>query len=86
MEAEDVAIGLTIFHELQHITSSVYDHETHAYAKDQMVDLAVADPVGARLNAASYQMYIADAGMTRENFSKYTIGQGGDVIDQHCAD
>jgi hypothetical protein len=33
----DEAIGLTIYHELQHVTSAVYDHETHAYGKKNMV-------------------------------------------------
>jgi hypothetical protein len=33
----DYEIGLTIYHELQHMTSGVYDHPTKAYAKKSMV-------------------------------------------------
>lgn len=50
----DESMGLIIFHELLHVTSAVYDHDTHAYAKKGMVEIAEKDPVGARLNAASY--------------------------------
>jgi hypothetical protein len=41
----DNEIGLTIYHELQHMTSAVYDHPSKAYAKKSMVELAVEDPV-----------------------------------------
>jgi hypothetical protein len=79
-------VGLTIYHELQHITSIVYDHPTKAYAKKTMVELAIEDPVGARLNSASYTMYIADTGLPRELFSKYTKTSGADARSATCFD
>jgi len=48
--------GLTIFHELMHMTSIVGDGE---YSKRGMVKLARSDPYKARINSASYTMYIA---------------------------
>lgn len=65
MEGTDRQIGLTIYHELQHMTSAVYDHPTKAYSKKGMVELAVEDPVQARLNSDSYTMYIADSSLKR---------------------
>jgi len=41
-----------------------------------MVELAVEDPVGARLNSDSYTMYIADTGLSREEFTKFTRTSG----------
>ena len=38
---EDPEIGLTLFHELVHVTTRVTDHPTHAYEKSSMVELAV---------------------------------------------
>ena len=83
---QDNEIGLTIYHELQHMTSGVYDHPTKAYAKKSMVELAAEDPVGARLNSASYTMYIAEVGMTRENFTKYTRTSGLNAKSGKCYD
>lgn len=53
---EDSVTGLTIFHELMHMTSIVGDKE---YSKRKMVSLARDDPYSARINSASYTMYIA---------------------------
>lgn len=55
-EIEASVAGLTIFHELMHMTSMVGDKE---YRKKDMVTLARRDPYNARLNSASYTMYIA---------------------------
>jgi len=68
------------------MTSSVYDHPTKAYAKNGMVELAVEDPVGARLNSASYTMYIADTGMTRSDFTKFTRTSGPNSAAVGCSD
>ena len=38
---EESVVGLTIFHELMHMTSSVGDHPTMAYSKSSMTKLAV---------------------------------------------
>jgi hypothetical protein len=54
------------------MTSAVYDHPTKAYSKKGMVELAIEDPPGARLNSASYTMYIASLGLSREKFNEYT--------------
>ena len=85
-EMMDNEIGLTIYHELQHMTSAVYDHPSKAYAKKSMVELAVEDPVGARLNSASYTMYIAETGMNREDFTKYTRTSGNNAKSAKCFD
>jgi len=53
---EDSVIGLTIFHELMHMTSIVGDHD---YDRVEMVKLARNDPLKARLNSSSYMSYIA---------------------------
>ena len=82
----DDEIGLTIYHELQHMTSAVYDHPSKAYAKKSMVELAVEDPVGARLNSATYTMYIAETGMNREDFTKYTRTSGNNAKSAKCFD
>ena len=52
----DSEIGLTIFHELMHMTSIVGDHD---YDRVEMVKLARNDPLKARLNSSSYMSYIA---------------------------
>jgi hypothetical protein len=52
----DGVTGLTIFHELIHMTSIVGDSE---YSKRGMVALAKRDPYKARMNSDSYTMYIA---------------------------
>jgi hypothetical protein len=85
-DMHDFEIGLTIYHELQHMTSGVYDHPTKAYAKKSMVQLAVEDPVGARLNSASYTMYIAEVGMSMEDFTKYTKTAGNNARSSTCSD
>ena len=51
-----------------------------------MVVLARDDPVGARLNADSYAMYIAETGMSRKEYTKHTSNSGGDAIDHKCYD
>jgi hypothetical protein len=84
MMAEET--GLTVYHELQHMTSAVYDHPTKAYAKKTMVELAIEDPVGARLNSASYTMYIADTGLSREDFTKFTRTSGANARTPDCFD
>ena len=86
MKGMEESVGLTVYHELQHMTSAVYDHPTKAYAKKTMVELAVEDPVGARLNSASYTMYIADTGLPREKFSEYTKTSGADARSAKCYD
>lgn len=68
------------------MNSAVYDHPTKAYAKKGMVELAIEDPVGARLNSASYTMYIADTGMSRENFTKFTRTSGPNARTPDCVD
>jgi len=79
-------VGLTVYHEIQHMTSAVYDHPTKAYAKKGMVELAVEDPVGARLNSASYTMYIADTGMNKDTFTKFTRTSGPNSRAVGCTD
>lgn len=86
MEMSDEDIGLTLYHELQHMTSAVYDHPTKAYSKKGMVELAIEDPVGARLNSASYTMYIASTGMSREHFNKFTKTSGANAKSPDCFD
>ena len=66
---EDAEIGITLFHELIHVTSRVPDHPTHAYVKTDMFSLAKSDPVGARMNADSYTMYVAQTGLNRDKFT-----------------
>ena len=68
------------------MTSAVYDHETHAYGKHNMVTLAEKDPVGARLNADSYAMYIASTGMNRDDYDKYTMNSGAHAHSSKCYD
>jgi len=46
-----------------------------------MVELALEDPVGARLNSASYTMYIADTGLSREEFTKFTKMSGNNAYN-----
>lgn len=86
MNMSDNDVGLTLFHELQHMTSAVYDHPTNAYSKKGMVQLAEQDPRGARLNSASYTMYIADTGLSREEFTKYTKTSGNNARSATCYD
>jgi len=38
------------------------------------------------MNADNYSMYVADTGMNREEFTKHTSGQGGNVRDLKCYD
>jgi len=52
----DSVVGLTVFHELMHMTSIVGDGE---YDQTAMVALAKRDPYKVRLNSASYTHYIA---------------------------
>jgi hypothetical protein len=75
-----------MFHELQHMTSAVIDHPTKAYSKKGMVELGVEDPVGARLNAASYTMYIAETGMSKADFTKFTTLSGANARTPDCID
>lgn len=86
MEYDNGTIGLTMFHELQHMTSVVTDHPTHAYEKKSMVELAVIDPVAARLNSDTYTMYIADTGMNKADFTKYTSTSGNNAYSTTCSD
>lgn len=86
MEYDDETVGLTIFHELQHMTSVVTDHPTHAYEKKSMVELAKIDAPAARLNSDTYTMYIADTGMNRADFTKYTSTSGNNARSEHCYD
>lgn len=86
MDMSDEDIGLTLYHELQHMTSAVYDHPSKAYSKSGMVELAVEDPAGARLNSASYTMYIATTGMSRDDFNKYTKTSGANSARVGCSD
>jgi hypothetical protein len=62
-------LGMTMFHELVHITSSAGDK---GYAKIECINLANQDPQTARQNAAAYVYYAQEAGMTRTNYLKAT--------------
>jgi len=65
----DGELGLTLFHELMHMTSSVSDH---SYTKRGMLALAKRDPTLARLNAQTYTYYIAQTGLPRDEYLKLT--------------
>jgi len=65
----DEITGLTIFHELMHMTSIVGDSE---YTKRGMVALARNDPYKARMNSDSYTMYIAQSSLNRRDYDKFT--------------
>jgi len=82
----DEEVGLIVFHEMMHIRSCVVDHPEKPYAKSDVVELAIDDPVMARLNSGSYQMYVADAGLNRDDFSKFTRGQGPNAANYQCKD
>ena len=71
---EDAEIGLTVYHELTHLTSGVTDY---AYDKTKMVKLAISDPTEARMNADTYTMYVAQTGMTRDEYDTLTTDFAG---------
>ena len=81
-------IGMTLYHELYHVNSAVYDHpnSSKAYGKKGMLQAAQEDPVMARLNSGNYCMYMATTGMSREDFNKYTTSSGANAKSPTCYD
>lgn len=68
------------------MTSVVTDDPEYPYAKKGLAKLAKYYPVRARLNANSYTMYVAQAGMSHKDFVKFTGLWGGHVENHQCAD
>lgn len=79
-EAES-QIGFTLFHELMHMTSSVRDY---GYPKSTCYNLAKTNPVKARHNAKSYQLFAAESSMPWKQYERVTGGMS--VIDDVCKD
>jgi len=78
---KEVRIGMTIFHELMHMSSRVGDQ---GYTKKQCFNLARTNPERARLNAAAYVYYAIESSMTKDNYEKYSTG--GSVMNEGCSD
>jgi hypothetical protein len=76
----EMTLGLTMFHELMHITSSAGDK---GYSKIECINLAKSNPAKARLNAQAYMYYAAEAGLTRTNYLRAT---GKAAISATCYD
>lgn len=74
------SLGMTLFHEMMHMASSVADH---GYSKVECLDNAVRRPEYARHNSAAYVYFAAEAGMIRKNYLKLT---GGAAMSPKCFD
>lgn len=74
-------LGLTMFHELMHVTSGAGDQ---GYTKLECFNNAKNDPTRARLNAAAYTYFAMESAMTRPNYEKYSKGMS--IFDENCRD
>jgi hypothetical protein len=81
----DMAVGLSYFHELVHTVSHVGD-ESGAYEKIGAHQLAVDEPEVARLSANNYMLYAAQTGMSHEEYYIATSEWGAFTWSPTCYD
>ena len=65
MEMESTEIGLVMYHEFMHMTSSCGDI---GYSKVNGVEMAINDPEKARTTANNYMLYAAQNSMSKGQY------------------
>jgi len=76
-------IGITMFHEVMHITSHAGDS---CYSKKDCYNLARTNPSKARLNANSYTLFAIEGGAPRDDYERLMDLWGGSVLKEGCSD
>ena len=72
--------GMTMFHEIMHMTSSAKDK---GYAKIECINNAIRNPQRARHNAAAYVYFARELGSSRKHYLENT---GPPAISPTCGD
>ena len=88
-EYPHVSIGMTMFHELMHMTTGVTDYRPTPrspaiYDTNKLFKLAIDKPDAARLSAKNYTLFAMESGMNKDDFMKYSEGRS--IIDMTCKD
>merc|ERR1711976_397970 len=76
-------IGITMFHEVMHITSHAGDS---CYSKKDCYNLARTNPSRARLNANSYTLFAIEGGAPRDDYERLMDLWGGSLLKEGCSD
>jgi len=74
-----INLGMTIFHEIVHMTSGVGDK---GYTKKQCFDLAKRNPTIARQNSAAYAFFAMESGLNKKNYEIWSEGKS--ILNQQC--
>lgn len=84
-DQSDATFGLTLFHELSHMTSESKDG-TGDYSKTALITNAKNNPNLARTTANNFMMYMAQNGMSHTDYEAASSPWGGPVDSLSCSD
>jgi len=85
MTEDTVSIGMTLYHEVVHMTSDISDDPVRPYAKDDVYTLAADEPEAARHNSQNYMYYAGQNGMPLEAYADFSgpLIYGPNCIDRY---
>jgi len=76
-----VELGMTMFHELMHMSSSAGDK---GYKKRECFNLARTNPELARQNSAAYVYFAMESGFNKPDYERYSNGMS--IMNEGCRD
>jgi len=76
-----VELGMTMFHELMHMSSSAGDK---GYKKRECFNLARTNPELARQNSAAYVYFAMESGFNKPDYERYSNGMS--IMNEGCKD